>query len=50
MKQRFKMLSRGLVLALLIVLSQNLIAQKTQIYTYEDKDFRKAIDLFNKEK
>src|ERR1035437_3191398 len=50
MKQRFKMLSRGLVLALLIVLSHNLFAQKTQIYTYEDKDFRKGIDLFNKEK
>jgi len=50
MEQRFKMLSKGLVIALLSVLSHNLSAQKTQIYTYEDKDFRKGIDLFNKEK
>jgi len=50
MKQSITVLSKGIVVLLMSVMSHNLMAQQTQIYTYEDKDFRKAVDLFNKEK
>jgi len=50
MKQKIMVLSKGIFLVFFSILSHNLFAQKTQIYTYEDKDFRKGIDLFNKEK
>ena len=50
MKQRITALSKAIILALFGMVTFNAIAQKTQIYTYEDKDFRRGIDLFSKEK
>ena len=50
MKQRITALSNAIILVLFSMVTFNAIAQKTQIYTYEDKDFRKGIDLFSKEK
>ena len=49
-KKRITVLTKGIFLVLLCVLSNSLLAQKTMIYSYEDKDFRKGIDLFSKEK
>jgi len=50
MKRRFHRVLQWMTTVLAFVVSQSIYAQKTAIYTYSDKTFYEAVDLFNKEK